>query len=376
MTADARGACVSRWSCSQWTAGPRRTARRCVHMTDRLSALDVSFLYMEEPTTPMHVGGVAVFEPPPEGFDYDRLVELIEDRIALVPRYRQKIKLGARDTWPTRSGWTTPTSTSPSTCAARRCRGPGSDAQLRELVGRLHVAGGWTATGRSGRCTWSRAWRRPVRDHHQDPPRDGRRRQRGRHRPGDSRRHRRAPRDVPADDCGCRRRRPALIGLVAARSPTLSAARPRVARHGADRLLDLRNDGRQGGRRGGGLARGRAGRRPAGTGDAAERADRRAAPLRHRADRPRRLQAGAQGARRHGQRRGAGDGGRCAAGLAADPWRGGHARRRRVRAMVPVSRARRDAARRRARQPGLLLPGRPAGREPTRSCGCTRSATR
>ncbi|HZB50389.1 MAG TPA: wax ester/triacylglycerol synthase domain-containing protein, partial [Mycobacteriales bacterium] len=61
-------------------------------MTDRLSALDVSFLYLEEPTTPMHVGGLAVFQPPEEGFDYDRLVSLIEDRIGLVPRYRQKIR--------------------------------------------------------------------------------------------------------------------------------------------------------------------------------------------------------------------------------------------------------------------------------------------
>src|SRR4051794_18419694 len=58
--------------------GLRRTARRCVHVTDRLSALDVSFLYMEEPTTPMHVGGLLVFEPPSDGFDYDRLVTLIE----------------------------------------------------------------------------------------------------------------------------------------------------------------------------------------------------------------------------------------------------------------------------------------------------------
>ena len=33
-------------------------------MADRLSPLDVSFLYLEEPTTPMHVGGLAVFQPP------------------------------------------------------------------------------------------------------------------------------------------------------------------------------------------------------------------------------------------------------------------------------------------------------------------------
>jgi WS/DGAT/MGAT family acyltransferase len=59
---------------------------------DRLSALDASFLSMETPTTPMHVGGVCVLEPPTNGFDYDRLVELISQRIGLVPRYRQKVK--------------------------------------------------------------------------------------------------------------------------------------------------------------------------------------------------------------------------------------------------------------------------------------------
>jgi WS/DGAT/MGAT family acyltransferase len=59
---------------------------------DRLSRLDVSFLYMEEPTTPMHVGGVALFEVPEEGFDYERLVRLIRDRIGLVPRYRQRVR--------------------------------------------------------------------------------------------------------------------------------------------------------------------------------------------------------------------------------------------------------------------------------------------
>jgi len=61
-------------------------------MTDRLSPLDVSFLYFEDATTPMHVGGVAVFQAPEEGFDYDALVRLIQDRIPYVPRYRQKIR--------------------------------------------------------------------------------------------------------------------------------------------------------------------------------------------------------------------------------------------------------------------------------------------
>ncbi|HET9944344.1 MAG TPA: wax ester/triacylglycerol synthase domain-containing protein, partial [Actinomycetes bacterium] len=61
-------------------------------MADRLTPLDVSFLYFEEPTTPMHVGGVAVFQEPADGFDLDQLVELISQRIAFVPRYRQRVR--------------------------------------------------------------------------------------------------------------------------------------------------------------------------------------------------------------------------------------------------------------------------------------------
>ncbi|HEY6745360.1 MAG TPA: wax ester/triacylglycerol synthase family O-acyltransferase [Mycobacteriales bacterium] len=105
-------------------------------MTDRLSALDVSFLYMEEPTTPMHVGGLAVFQPPEEGFDYDRLVRLIEDRISLVPRYRQKIRWVpghlANPVWVDDADFDV-------TFHVRRSAlpRPGSDSQLRELVSRL-----------------------------------------------------------------------------------------------------------------------------------------------------------------------------------------------------------------------------------------------
>ncbi|HET7305295.1 MAG TPA: wax ester/triacylglycerol synthase family O-acyltransferase [Segeticoccus sp.] len=61
-------------------------------MPDRLTSLDASFLYLEEPATAMHVGSVMVFEPPEEGFDHDRLVRLVSDRIAYVPRYRQRVR--------------------------------------------------------------------------------------------------------------------------------------------------------------------------------------------------------------------------------------------------------------------------------------------
>ena len=105
-------------------------------MADRLNQLDVSFLYLEGPTTPMHVGGLAVFELPADGFDYDRFVDLIEQRISLVPRYRQKIKSVpghlANPVWVDDTefdlGYHVRRSALPR---------PGSDTQLRELVARV-----------------------------------------------------------------------------------------------------------------------------------------------------------------------------------------------------------------------------------------------
>ena len=61
-------------------------------MSERMSAADVSFFYRETRSAPQHVGGIAVFQPPADGFDYDRLVRLLEERISLVPRYRQRVR--------------------------------------------------------------------------------------------------------------------------------------------------------------------------------------------------------------------------------------------------------------------------------------------
>ena len=105
-------------------------------MTARLSAIDASFLYMETRTTAMHVGGVCVLQQPEEGFDYERLVELIAQRIALVPRYRQKVRFVpgrlAGPVWVDDQDFDV-------TYHVRRSAlpRPGSEAQLRELVGRL-----------------------------------------------------------------------------------------------------------------------------------------------------------------------------------------------------------------------------------------------
>lgn len=61
-------------------------------MPDRLSAQDVSFLYLEQPSAAMHVGSVMIFEPGPHGFDIERIVRHVAARIAYVPRYRQRIR--------------------------------------------------------------------------------------------------------------------------------------------------------------------------------------------------------------------------------------------------------------------------------------------
>jgi WS/DGAT/MGAT family acyltransferase len=105
-------------------------------MSDRLSASDVAFLYLEGRTTPMHVGGLAIFESPPGGFDYERLVDLIEDRIGLVPRYRQKVRFVpghiANPVWVDDADFDI-------TYHVRRSAlpRPGSDEQLREFCARI-----------------------------------------------------------------------------------------------------------------------------------------------------------------------------------------------------------------------------------------------
>ncbi|SHK57386.1 acyltransferase, WS/DGAT/MGAT [Pseudonocardia thermophila] len=105
-------------------------------MPPRLSALDASFLYLESSTTPMHVGAVAVFERPEDGLDYERLVELVEQRIAMVPRYRQKVRHVpgnlARPVWIDDVDFDVAFHVRRSALPK-----PGSDAQLTELVARL-----------------------------------------------------------------------------------------------------------------------------------------------------------------------------------------------------------------------------------------------
>jgi WS/DGAT/MGAT family acyltransferase len=104
-------------------------------MVERLSPLDSSFLFMEGETTAMHVGGLMTFEPAPDA-DLDAFVRLIGERLAAVPRYRQKIR-----EVPVRLGlpvWVDDTAFDLGYHVRRSALpAPGTDAQLRELVGRL-----------------------------------------------------------------------------------------------------------------------------------------------------------------------------------------------------------------------------------------------
>ena len=57
---------------------------------DRLSPLDTSFLHIEDHVSHMHIASVAIFEGPPPCFA--DIVAMVEGKLDLVPRYRQKVK--------------------------------------------------------------------------------------------------------------------------------------------------------------------------------------------------------------------------------------------------------------------------------------------
>ena len=106
-------------------------------MSDRLGALDASFLHLETPTTAMHVGSVATFAVPAGGAGYyPRLVQQISDRIGAVPRSRQKLRR-------VRGGFAHPVWVDdPDFDVGNHVRHsalppPGSDAQLCELAARI-----------------------------------------------------------------------------------------------------------------------------------------------------------------------------------------------------------------------------------------------
>lgn len=101
---------------------------------DALSSLDASFLYIENEFNHMHVAVVAIFEgPPPQG---EEVEEMISSKLHLVPRYRQKVRFVpfdiGRPVWSDDHHFNLKYHVRHAALPA-----PGSDEQLRTLVGRV-----------------------------------------------------------------------------------------------------------------------------------------------------------------------------------------------------------------------------------------------
>lgn len=101
---------------------------------DRLSFLDASFLYIENEVNHMHIAVVALFEgPPPRGGEIEGMVA---SKLHLVPRYRQKVRFVPFDigqpVWSDDHHFNLGYHVRHSALPA-----PGSDEQLRTLVGRV-----------------------------------------------------------------------------------------------------------------------------------------------------------------------------------------------------------------------------------------------
>src|SRR5919199_2503971 len=102
--------------------------------SDRLTGLDASFLHLEDASSHMHVAGVMIFEgePPP----YEELLEAIDRRLGLVPRYRQRLAFVPLNQG--RPRWVD----DPHLNLRYHVRStalpePGSEDQLKELAGRV-----------------------------------------------------------------------------------------------------------------------------------------------------------------------------------------------------------------------------------------------
>jgi diacylglycerol O-acyltransferase len=105
-------------------------------MSDRLRPGDLALLARESATSPLHSATLEIFEPGEAGLDPSSLVRLIADRIAFVPRYRQRLRWVpgrlANPVWVDDPGFDL-------AYHVRRCAlpAPGSMDQLRALVARV-----------------------------------------------------------------------------------------------------------------------------------------------------------------------------------------------------------------------------------------------
>src|SRR5215211_1337404 len=102
--------------------------------SDRLTGLDASFLHLEDAASHMHVAGVMIFEGEPPA--YDDLIEAIERRLGLVPRYRQRLAFVPFSQG--RPKWVDdPHLNIRYHVRSTALPAPGSELQLKELAGRV-----------------------------------------------------------------------------------------------------------------------------------------------------------------------------------------------------------------------------------------------
>ncbi len=102
--------------------------------SEPLSPADISSLHAEQGSIHVHVGGTAIFDGKPPG--YEELLAHVDQRLNLIPRFRQRVRhvpgQVARPVW----------EDDPDFDLRRHVRHsslpqPGSDQQLQELVGRI-----------------------------------------------------------------------------------------------------------------------------------------------------------------------------------------------------------------------------------------------
>jgi diacylglycerol O-acyltransferase len=115
---------------------PRRIAARIAGVSnpDRLTGLDASFLHLERDSAHMHVGSCLVFRGEPPA--YDELIDHVERRLHLVPRYRQRLAFvplqQGRPVWVDDPHFNVTYHVRNTALPA-----PGTDRELKRLCGRL-----------------------------------------------------------------------------------------------------------------------------------------------------------------------------------------------------------------------------------------------
>src|SRR5579871_1949017 len=105
--------------------------------SDRLSPLDAAFLHLESPGSPLHFGALASGEGgAPE---HEEVLALIEERLAAVPRLRQRLARSPLDHG--RPRWVEdPAFSVRAHVHHAALPAPGGESELRELVARVFAA--------------------------------------------------------------------------------------------------------------------------------------------------------------------------------------------------------------------------------------------